>query len=77
MSTDQLSADQLIQYLSWAFYVLVFVVVAVNAIRRPTRANLDILLFFSLSTLTILFAVLTSLGVLAQSSILTDLSTAS
>ncbi|HEX5417888.1 MAG TPA: ATP-binding protein [Chloroflexota bacterium] len=34
------------QDLAWAFYVLIFVIVARRAARRPTRANLEIALFF-------------------------------
>jgi len=39
-------AVQLFQYLAWAFYVLIFVVVARRAARRPTRANAEMTLFF-------------------------------
>lgn len=48
-----MTADQLIQYLSWTVYVLIFLVAAVNAARRPRRASVDIALFFSAPLLII------------------------
>jgi signal transduction histidine kinase len=48
-----MTADQLIRYLSWLVYVVLFVVAVVRAVRRPRRANVDIALFFSASTLII------------------------
>lgn len=39
-------ADELFQYIAWAFYVLIFVIVARRAASRPTRANAEIALFF-------------------------------
>lgn len=53
-----MSADELIQYLSWAVYVAIFVVVATRAIRKPLRANVDIALFFTISTAIIALGIL-------------------
>ena len=37
-----LTADQLVIYLSWAIFLAIFGLVAVQAIRRPSRAHIDI-----------------------------------
>jgi signal transduction histidine kinase len=60
-----LTADQLITYLSWAVFLAVFVLVAVQAIRWPSRANRDIALLFGATTLVIVIAVANLLGLLA------------
>jgi len=39
-------ADDLLQFLSQALYVLIFVVVGTKALRRPSRTNADISLLF-------------------------------
>src|SRR5690348_8433578 len=39
-------ADQLVQLASQALFVLIFLVVAVGALRRPRRVNIDITLLF-------------------------------
>lgn len=49
-----MSAQQLIQYLTWACYLVIFVNVTVHAVRRPLRANIDIALFFTVFALIIL-----------------------
>src|SRR5438067_1882812 len=41
-----MSLNDFIQYFSWAIYLLIFIVVTVGAIRRPSRANIDIALLF-------------------------------
>ncbi|MGH2369718.1 MAG: GAF domain-containing sensor histidine kinase, partial [Chloroflexota bacterium] len=48
-----MSAESLLQGLTQALYVLVFVVVAVHAVRRPLRANVDIALLFAATSLII------------------------
>jgi signal transduction histidine kinase len=53
-----MSADQLITYLSWAIYFLLFVVTAVQAVRRPTRASVDIAVLFALPALLVVLNVL-------------------
>ncbi len=42
-----------LQDLSWALYVLIFVVVLVRAIRRPTPAHIDMALFFGAAALIV------------------------
>jgi signal transduction histidine kinase len=59
-----LTADQLITYLSWLIFVVIFVLVAAQAIRRPSRANLDIALLFGTTTLVIVIAVVSLAGAL-------------
>jgi signal transduction histidine kinase len=61
-----MSTEQLIQYLTWGIYILIFIGVVVHAIRRPIRANLDIALLFSLPTLIIADSILISVGVLER-----------
>ena len=41
-----LTADRLVIYLSWAVFLAIFGLVAVQAIRRPSRAHIDIALLF-------------------------------
>lgn len=53
-----MSGDQQLLYLSWALYLAIFGVVAVRAARSPTRANVDIALFFGASALVILLSTL-------------------
>ncbi|HUS15906.1 MAG TPA: GAF domain-containing protein, partial [Chloroflexia bacterium] len=48
-----MSADQLIQYLSWSIYLVIFLSTAVAAVRRPLRANVDIALLFAATALVI------------------------
>ena len=64
-----LTADQLITYLSWLVFLIIFALVAVQAIRRPSRANLDIALLFGTTTLVILIAVASLAGALPPSDI--------
>ena len=45
--------DQFLTYASWALYLGVFVVVVLRALRLPTRAHLDMVLFFGASALII------------------------
>jgi hypothetical protein len=60
-----LTADQLITYLSWAVFLAIFALVTVQAIRRPSRANLDIALLFGAAALVIVIAVASLVGLLA------------
>ena len=41
-----MSADEFLSLLTRAVFLIVFLTVAWNAIRRPRRAEIDILLFF-------------------------------
>lgn len=58
-----MTANQLLQYTTWAVYVLIFISTTVKAVRRPLRANIDIALFFLLPTLIILQVALVGLGI--------------
>ncbi len=48
-----MSADQFLQYLTQALFVLITLVVVAQAVRRPTRAKIDIALFFGVTALVI------------------------
>jgi signal transduction histidine kinase len=50
------SADALLQYLTWALYGAVFVLVAARTVRLPTRAHADTTLFFGAVALLILLS---------------------
>ena len=52
--------EDFFQDLSWALYVLIFLLVTVRAARRPTRAHLDMTLFFGVVTLIIALSALTA-----------------
>src|SRR5436305_1974907 len=58
--------EQVVQDLSWVIYVLIFVVVAVKAVRRPLRANIDIALLFGTATAIVALTVATSLNLIAS-----------
>jgi signal transduction histidine kinase len=72
---QKLSADQLIQYVSWGFYLLIFALSIVRAIRSPLRSNINIAALFSITALTILLSVLTSLQVLPEGGLTSSIST--
>src|ERR687886_2198016 len=57
-----MTADDLIQYLSWAIYVLIFVVATIRAVRRPSRANVNIALLFAVPALIVALEVPGELG---------------
>jgi signal transduction histidine kinase len=56
------SADDLLQYLTWAVYGAVFVAVAVRTVRLPTRAHADMALFFGAVALLILLGAAATLA---------------
>lgn len=56
--------DQFITYLAWFLYILLFVITAVRAARRPLRSNIDIALLFLVTTLIIAFSTLEGLGLI-------------
>jgi signal transduction histidine kinase len=61
------TALQLVTYTTEAIYVLIFLVVAVQAVRRPDRATVDIALFFGVSGVLIVAIEVTAfLGLTAQ-----------
>ena len=57
-----MTADQLIQYLTWAVFVAIFVLSVIRAIRQPQRTNISIALFFSVPTLIIAIGVAALFG---------------
>jgi signal transduction histidine kinase len=59
-----LTADQLLTYLAWGVFILVFLVVLVQAARRPSRAHIDIALLFAAPALIIVVAVAVQAGAL-------------
>jgi signal transduction histidine kinase len=71
-----MTADQLITYLSWAIYLVLFVVVVVRAVRRPSRTSIDVAVLFGLPSLLVVLSVLgpTRLGLLGSGRVLTAVS---
>ncbi|HEX6607691.1 MAG TPA: GAF domain-containing protein, partial [Chloroflexia bacterium] len=65
-----MSADDLIKYLSWFVYIVIFVQTAATAIRRPLRTNIDIALFFTVSTVIIASSTGVAVGLLPQNNTL-------
>src|SRR5690349_8584301 len=57
-----MTASQLITYISWFIYVLVFASALVTAVRRPLRANIDIALLFLMPALIIVIDVVNAVG---------------
>jgi signal transduction histidine kinase len=71
-----MTADQLIQYLSWSVYVVLFVVAVVRAVRQPRRSNIDVALFFSASTAIIGIGTAATLGFIQPGQIPNAINTA-
>jgi signal transduction histidine kinase len=63
------TADQLLTYLAWAIFLIIFVAVAIQAIRRPSRAHLDIALLFGAPAIVIAIAIATQSRLLPSSGI--------
>ena len=55
-----MSGLEQLQYLSWLLYIVVFVLVLVRTIRRPTPAHVDMTLFFGVVATVIVSTTLTS-----------------
>ncbi len=53
-----MSAEALLQYLSWLVFLLIFVSTLIRAINRPRRANIDIALLFGVPALVILLGLI-------------------
>lgn len=53
-----MSATDGLQYVAWALYAVVFVLVSVRAFRRPTHAHLNMALFFGAAVLIIVSSVI-------------------
>ncbi|MBA3533769.1 MAG: GAF domain-containing protein [Ardenticatenales bacterium] len=65
-----MSAQQLIVDLSWAAYIVIFLITSMQALRHPRRATIDVALFFLVSALVIVIAELGRLGFLKTSDLL-------
>jgi signal transduction histidine kinase len=61
-----MSGLQQLQYLSWALYLLIFVLVLLRALRRPTPAHFDMVLFFGAAGLIIVSSTITSVLGISQ-----------
>ncbi len=59
-----MSAEQLIQYLSWALFLLVCASVTLQAVRAPRRVTIDIALFFVIPAAIISLAIEATFGVI-------------
>ena len=59
-----MSADELLQYLTWGAYIVIFIVGVGGAIRHPRRANIDIALLFSMPALTIAIGAAAAVGLI-------------
>jgi signal transduction histidine kinase len=70
-----MSAEQLIQYLSWALFLLVCVSVTLQAVRTPRRVTIDIALFFIIPAVIISFSIETKLGLAQPGPLLNAIST--
>jgi signal transduction histidine kinase len=57
-----MSADELVQYLSWLVFGLLFGITVVRAVRRPRRVHFDIALLFSIPAVVILLGLLALAG---------------
>jgi signal transduction histidine kinase len=57
-----MTADELIRYLSWSVYLVLFAVAVARAVRQPRRPNVDVALFFSASTAIIAIGTARTLG---------------
>ena len=55
-----MTALEQLQYFSWLLYLVVFVLVLVRTIRRPTPAHVDMTLFFGVVAIVIVSTTLTS-----------------
>jgi signal transduction histidine kinase len=67
-----MSAVDLIRYLSWIIYAVIFIRVLLEAVRYPLRANVDIALFFAAPALAITLSTLSlpEIRILESSSLL-------
>src|SRR5579859_4852873 len=65
-------AEELFQHLAEVLYVLIFVAVLLGATRRPTRARVDMVLFFGDTALIVLSGALLALLHVATPVLVTD-----
>ncbi|HEY1013692.1 MAG TPA: hypothetical protein VGE07_13355, partial [Herpetosiphonaceae bacterium] len=68
-----MSAIELVQYLSWVVFELIFVVALAKAARQRRRAAFDAALLFGAPALSIILSVLRLNGVLPPSELLNDI----
>lgn len=59
-----MSAEQLLSYLTWTVFVLLFVLVTRTALRRPLWANLNLVAFFAIPTTIIAIGVVAGFGLI-------------
>lgn len=57
-----MSTEQFMIYLTWAFFLLLFGVVTIRALRQPVRTNVDIALLFSAPAIVIAIGIAGSFG---------------
>ena len=55
-----MSAVDLVQYLTWTLYIVVFISVLIRAVTQTTPAHVDMALFFGATALIIVSSTLTS-----------------
>src|SRR5215213_3320812 len=70
-----MSAEQLIQYLSWALFLIVCVSVTLQALRTPRRVTIDIALFFIIPAVIISFAIEATFGLVLPGPLLNAVNT--
>jgi len=70
-----MSAEQLIQYLSWALFLLVCASVTIRAVRTPRRVTIDIALFFIIPAVIISFSIEALFGVVQPGPLLNAINT--
>ncbi len=69
-----MSAGNLVTYLTWAVYVVIFLAVAGEAIRQPRRANVNIALLFALPAAIIVLGTLNDLGAVKSTLLSSEIS---
>jgi signal transduction histidine kinase len=70
------SGGQLLSYLTWAVFVLLFVLVTATALRRPLWANLNLVLLFAMPTAIILISIAAQFGLVRPGPIPNAINTA-
>jgi signal transduction histidine kinase len=70
-----MSAEQLIQYMSWALFLLVCASVTLQAVRTPRRVTIDIALFFIIPAVIISFGIEAAFGLLLPGPLLNAVDT--
>jgi signal transduction histidine kinase len=70
-----MSAEQLIQYLSWALFLFVCGSVTLQAVRAPRRVTIDIALFFIIPAVIISFGIEATFGLLSPGPLLNAVNT--